>query len=163
MKSSLAKQQESAAPELFLRIKHPTLTPEEITEELGIEPEHAVHAGRAESRSGVQRLHSECYWLGRLPRRTKQEMLMGVRTLSRHDGYPTFTKEELLELRDATNFDVCVRDALQPLIAKKAFLHVLKREGSIALLVQRTDRDRPLTMHASLKRLAELGITLEID
>lgn len=163
MKSSLAKKQESAGPEMFLRIKHPTLTPEEITDAIGIEPEHAVHAGPAESRAGVHRLHSECYWLGRLPRRTTQQMLLGVRTLSRPDAFPTFTKEKLLELRDATNFDICMMDALQPLIAKKSFLHVLKRQGSIALLVQRNDRSMPLALHASLKRLADLGITLEID
>jgi hypothetical protein len=163
MKSPAARKQEFTAPEMFLRIKHPTLTPEAITEAIGIEPEHTVCAGRVASRSGVQRLHSECYWLGRLPRRTVREMLLGVRTSSAPNALPRFSKEMLMAMRDATDFDNCIHDALLPLIDKIPFLHQLKREGSISLLIQRTDRTEPLTLHASLQRLAELGITLEVD
>jgi hypothetical protein len=111
----------------------------------------------------VQRLHSECYWLGRLPTRTLQQMLLGVRTLSAPDTFPTFTKEKLLELRHATQYDNWVLDALQPLTAKKEFLQQLSKQGSIALLIQRQDQSSPLSLRASLARLAELGITLEID
>ncbi len=160
---SAARKQEFTVPEMFLRIKHPTLTPEAITEAIGIEPEHAVRAGRAASRSGVQRLHSECYWLGRLPQRSVQEMLLGVRSLSAPNALPTFSKEMLMRLKDATNFDLCVRDALAPLLDKAPFLQQLKREGSIVLLIQRADRSVPLTLRESLMRLAELGVTLEID
>jgi hypothetical protein len=111
----------------------------------------------------VERLHSECYWLGRLPQRSIQEMLLGVRSLSTPNALPTFSKEILMQLKDATNFDRCVRDALTPLTSKMPFLHQLNREGSIVLLIQRTDRSVPLILRESLTRLAELGVTLEID
>ena len=163
MKSSVASKKESVPIEIFLRVKHPTLDPAEITEALGIEPEHAVHAGPAASRSGVQRLHSETYWLARLPTRSVHEMVLGVRTSLLPNALPTFAREKLIKLRDATQYDVYILDALQPLTVKKPFLLQLNRMGSIALLVQRPDHTTPLSLRASLTRLAELGITLEID
>ena len=163
MKSSVASRKESVPIEIFLRVKHPTMDPAEITEALGIEPEHSVHAGPAASRSGVQRLHSESYWLARLPMRSFHEMVLGVRTLSPPNALPTFSKEKLIKLGDATQYDVYILDALQQLTPKKAFLQQLNRQGSIALLIQRPEHSSPLSLCASLTRLAELGITLEID
>jgi len=163
MKSSVASRKESVPIEIFLRVKHPTMDPAEITEALGIEPEHSVHAGPAASRSGVQRLHSESYWLARLPMRSFHEMVLGVRTFSAPNALPTFSKEKHIKMRDATQYDVYILDALQQLTVKKAFLQQLNRQGSIALLIQRPDHVTPLSLCASLTRLAELGITLEID
>ena len=163
MKSSAASKKESAPIEIFLRVKHPTMDPAEITEGLGIEPEHAVHAGPAASRSGVQRLHSESYWLARLPTRSVHEMVLGVRTSSVPNALPTFAREKLIKLADATQYDVYILDALQPMTAKKVFLQQLNRQGSIVLLIQRPDHSTPLSLRLSLTKLAELGITLEID
>jgi hypothetical protein len=155
MKSSVASKQESVPVEMFLRIQHPTLNPDDITEELGIEPEHTVHAGPASSRSGVRRLHSESYWLARLPSLGLRERMV--------QGMSPVTKEQLSRLRDATQYDVHILDALQPLLDKKEFLQKLTRVGSIVLLVQRTDRTAPLALRTSLVRLTELGIAIELD
>jgi len=164
MKSSVASKQESVPVEMFLRIQHPTLNPDDITEGLGIEPEHTVHAGPAASRSGVRRLHSESYWLARLPSLgLRERMVQGMRSFSPQASMSSVTKEQLSRLRDATQYDVHILDALQPLLDKKEFLQKLTRDGSIVLLVQRTDRTAPLALRMSLPRLTELGIALEID
>ncbi len=159
---SAAQQKESTRPELFLRIKHPNIRPAAITEALGIDPEHAVEAGPAESRAGVQRVHSESYWLGRLESKAHTAALLGLR-VAEPGVMPILSKEKLLELGDATPLDICILDALQTLHEKKLFLRELRRGGSIALLLQRADLSIPLTLNTSLARLAELGIALEID
>ena len=90
-------------------------------------------------------------------------MVLGVRTSSIPNALPTFAREKLIKLADATQYDVYILDALQPMTAKKAFLQQLNRQGSIVLLIQRSDHSTPLSLRLSLTKLAELGITLEID
>ncbi len=53
--------------QLSLRIRHPSLDPEELSRELNIEAAHCFRAGdpRA-SRSGIASVHPESYWLGAL-------------------------------------------------------------------------------------------------
>jgi hypothetical protein len=51
---------------LSLRIKHPSMDPEHISKELGIEPEHSFRAGQprhSKSGLGVAAVHTESYWL----------------------------------------------------------------------------------------------------
>lgn len=53
----------------FLRVRHPTIDPKELTRVLGLEPAHAWAAGspRGESKTGSSlRIHSESYWLAPL-------------------------------------------------------------------------------------------------
>jgi len=55
--------------QLSLRIKHPSMDPENISKELGIEPEHSFRAGQSRpSKTGVARaaVHAESYWLAPL-------------------------------------------------------------------------------------------------
>jgi len=55
--------------QLSLRIKHPSIDPAEISNELGIEPEHSFRAGQprhSKSGLGVAAVHTESYWLARL-------------------------------------------------------------------------------------------------
>lgn len=52
-----------------LRIRHPTLDPQAITEELGIEPQHAWRAGdprRDAAGAPLGGSHRDSYWMGRL-------------------------------------------------------------------------------------------------
>ena len=53
--------------QLSLRIRHPSLDPEDLSRELNIEAAHCFRAGdpRA-SRSGIASVHPESYWLGAL-------------------------------------------------------------------------------------------------
>ena len=55
--------------QLSLRIRHPSLDPEEISRQLGVRPEHSFRAGDPRlSRSGLApaSVHAESYWLGAL-------------------------------------------------------------------------------------------------
>ncbi len=65
-------------PRLFLRIRHPTMDPREITRALAIEPIQTVAAG-AVTESGVHRLHSESYWIAQLPVASMRELTEGYR------------------------------------------------------------------------------------
>ena len=52
-----------------LRIRHPAIEPAEITEALGIEPQHTWKAGdsrRASTGEPLERTYRESYWMGRL-------------------------------------------------------------------------------------------------
>jgi hypothetical protein len=53
--------------QLSLRIRHPSLDPEELSREFNIEAAHCFRAGdpRA-SRTGIASVHPESYWLGAL-------------------------------------------------------------------------------------------------
>lgn len=163
MKSAIASKQDSAPIELFLRIKHPSMDPADITAAFGIEPEHTVHAGPAASRSGARRLHSESYWLARLESQGLQEKIRHLRSLSPQTAMSSLTKEKLSQMRESTQYDMYIVGALLSLAANKTFLLELNREGSTTLLVQREDRSVPLALRTSLSLLSELGIALEID
>jgi hypothetical protein len=57
---------------IALRIRHPSIDPAEITDRVGIEPQHAWRAGeprRVERGEGGSALHRETYWVGLLPPR----------------------------------------------------------------------------------------------
>lgn len=67
MEARKLRQAESEPFQLSLRIRHPSLDPEELSRELNIEATHCFRAGdpRA-SRSGIASVHPESYWLGAL-------------------------------------------------------------------------------------------------
>jgi hypothetical protein len=161
MKSAV-QQKELTGPELFLRIKHPSIRPAAMTQSLGIEPEHTVEAGRAESQAGVQRLHSESYWLGRLEATGHGAGPLGAMAAAPR-ALPALAAKTATDFRDATSLDIWILQALQPLLDRKDFVRDLKRGGSVTLLLQRAELSIPLSLNRSLGVLAELGITLEID
>ncbi|HYM36188.1 MAG TPA: hypothetical protein VET48_12365, partial [Steroidobacteraceae bacterium] len=66
MKATQLRDLTAIRVEMFLRIKHPSIDPQEITEVLGLQPEHATKAGLETSAKGVKRLFSESYWLAHL-------------------------------------------------------------------------------------------------
>jgi hypothetical protein len=72
---------------MSLRIRHPDIDPVEITEALGIEPQHTWRAGEARrdsSGSECGGAHRESYWMGRLmsaPALAKDEVGLGSELL----------------------------------------------------------------------------------
>jgi hypothetical protein len=65
-----ARRVEEVSPETFqlsLRIRHPSLDPEEITRALGVEPAHSFRAGAPRSSGKPASAHTQSYWLGALP------------------------------------------------------------------------------------------------
>ena len=67
MEARKLHESDSEPFQLSLRIRHPSLDPEELSREFSIEAAHCFRAGdpRA-SRSGIASVHPESYWLGAL-------------------------------------------------------------------------------------------------
>jgi len=69
MKARAIADSEQLAFELALRIRHPSLDPDALSKELGLEPTHTFRAGQLrEPRSSASpaSVHAESYWLGTL-------------------------------------------------------------------------------------------------
>ncbi|MGH9644757.1 MAG: hypothetical protein ACRD3Q_20320 [Terriglobales bacterium] len=49
---------------MSLRIRHPSMDPEEISRGLGIAPEHSFQAGQPRSGGARGAVHTESYWIG---------------------------------------------------------------------------------------------------
>jgi hypothetical protein len=141
-------------PQLFLRIRHPSLDPREITRALAIEPIQTVPCGSSES-----------YWIAELPTSPVRELLakyQGVRGLSNI----RLNEEEAPALVGGTEWDHRILLQLKALTAEKprGFLQKLIREGgSVTLLIERGDQRSPFVIKRAMATLAELGIELEVD
>ena len=67
MEARKLRQLDSEPFQLSLRIRHPSLDPEELSREFKIEAAHCFRAGEPRSsRSGIASVHPESYWLGAL-------------------------------------------------------------------------------------------------
>jgi hypothetical protein len=69
MKARALADSEELAFELALRIRHPSMDPEDLSRELDLEPTHTFRAGQLrEPRSSASpaSVHAESYWLGTL-------------------------------------------------------------------------------------------------
>jgi hypothetical protein len=168
MKAGAKALEQSSGPQLFLRIKHPSLDPASISEALGIEPEQAIAAGSALSSAGVRRLHSESYWIAKLPTPSIRQLAerlrerLGEGLLS--DALPPLSKDDLLATMGATEQDVRISMRLKRFEPHKEFFERINAEGgSITLIVDRGESLDPVVLKHSLKKLAELGIALEVD
>lgn len=68
MEARRASPQSSYPFQLSLRIRHPSIDPEQVSRQLGIDAEHSFRAGqpRESSRSTLTQMHAESYWLATL-------------------------------------------------------------------------------------------------
>jgi hypothetical protein len=67
MEARRLRQPDSEPFQLSLRIRHPSIDPEELSREFSIEAAHCFRAGDPRpSRSGISSVHPESYWLGAL-------------------------------------------------------------------------------------------------
>ena len=152
-------------PQLFLRIKHPSLDPTDITQAIGIDPEHAAKAGPDVSTIGVRRLYSESYWLAALPISISETYGTWMTEFNETRG-PRISKEDLPSLRQAGNvYDTFILAWLRKLDGQKDFFaRINDEQGSVTLLIQRTNRKGSFTITPALaRRIADLGVRLEID
>lgn len=165
MKARPQPKQSPQDPCLFLRIRHPTMDPREITRALSIEPIQTIAAG-AVTESGVHRLHSESYWIAQLPIASMHELAEGYRSGTMNVSTPPASKGELLALVGVTEWDarILVRLKELQLEANQKFLQQIVSEGgSISLLVDRGEQRVPFVIKRALPKLAQLGIELEVD
>ena len=67
MEARKLRQSDSEPFQFSLRIRHPSLDPDELSRELSIEAAHCFRAGDPRpSRTGIASVHPESYWLGAL-------------------------------------------------------------------------------------------------
>lgn len=67
MEARRLRPSDSEPFQLSLRIRHPSIDPEELSREFSIEAAHCFRAGDPRpSRSGISSVHPESYWLGAL-------------------------------------------------------------------------------------------------
>jgi hypothetical protein len=151
----------TAAFGLSLRVRHPSIDPAEISNELQLQPEHSFRAGEPRtSGSGLKAtaLHAESYWLGALsPLATSfaaQEPSTGIEGLRTRAG-------QLLGLDAALS--MCVTQLARRHAA--FFNRIVAEGGQIGLLVELSPEEvRSFSIPPAIGRsLAELGITLEFE
>lgn len=165
MKASRAQPLErSSGVQLFLRIKHPSLDPAAISEALGVQPEQAIAAGSDISSAGVRRLHSECYWIAKLPTTSITEWVERAQEGLANEAPPIVSKEDLLAMMGAAEQDVRISMRLKRFEAHKEFFQRINADGgTITLILDRGETLEPIVLKHSLKKLADLGIALEVD
>jgi hypothetical protein len=158
------QQRDPQGPQLFLRIRHPSMDPREVTRALAIEPIQTLACGTSVEGS-VRRLHTESYWIAQLPAPSMHELVEkyqgGARELS-----TSLKQEDLLAHTGSSEWDARIMLQLRELQAEKprALLQqVLREGGSVALLVERGEERSPFVIKRALAKLAELGIELEVD
>jgi len=150
------QQRHPQASQLFLRIRHPTMDPREVTKALAIEPIQTVACGSA----------VESYWIAELPTASMHELVEKYQSGIRDLSIVKIEKEDWLALGGATEWDVRILMQLKAFEAEqpRAFLQqVTSGGGSVALLVDRGEERSPFIVKRALARLAELGIELEVD
>lgn len=165
MKASRAKPVERSSDlQLFLRIRHPSLDPAEISRILDTEPEDAVAAGPEVSSAGVQRLHSETYWIARLPMTSIAELTQRFREGGLSESMLTMTKQEVVALVGASVYDLRILPRLKRFECHQDFFDRINRDGgSITLIVDRGEPAQPVVLKHALEKLVALGIALEVD
>jgi hypothetical protein len=159
------QQRDPQGPQVFLRIRHPTLDPREITRALTIEPLQTVACGSSVE-GAVRRVHSESYWIAQLPTSPVHELVSKYRGGVRDLSPLAIRKEDWPALAAGSEWDLRILLQLQEFVAEKprAFLQQVIREGgSVTLLVERGEQRSPFVIKQALAKLAELGIELEVD
>jgi hypothetical protein len=157
------QQRSPQGPQLFLRIRHPSLDPSEITNALAIEPIETVGCGST-GEGAVRRLHTESYWIAQLPTLSMHELVERYRGGVQDLSMLKISREDMMAMGGGSEWDTRILLQLRELEKPRAFLQQIIREGgSVALLVDRGEQRSPFVIKRALPRLVELGIELEID
>jgi hypothetical protein len=160
--SATARQGVATAPaRIHLRIKHPDLEPTEITDTIGIKPEHTLEPGRSVSSASVERLHADCYWIAPLPFATFDEpwLMGGAETGASRD-----TALSQVSALSMMEHESVVAMALRQLQPHQSFFHRILEDGGTATLLITPDKPGSITIQPMLARkLAETGLALELD
>jgi hypothetical protein len=163
-----ASKADKSRVEFFLRVKHPTIDPKEITERLELTPEYANMAGAAVSASGVKKLYSESYWLASIPIPSWKDLAAKVVHDADLPSRSILLRPKLPSMRlahAAGTHDALMMMWLRTIETRSAFVKKIVDEGgSVTLVMQRADRNTPLSFGPALLRcLADLEIGIEID
>ena len=161
MEARRAVPQPSYPFQLSLRIRHPSIDPEQISQRLGIDAEHSFRAGepREAGRSTVAPVHAESYWLGTLDLQT---LLLGT-------AFDLGLMPEVSAHTRAIAFgvlDSALTVTSTMLLRHAGFFRQLQSEGGevrlIVAISGRKTRGFTLTPHLG-KALGELRIPVDFE
>jgi hypothetical protein len=141
---------------IALRIRHPSIDPQEVTRRLGIDPQHAWRAGEprpVDDDDAGSALHRETYWVGLLP-----PPLNGPSPWSQR-------VEESLRLSAALPQASLYFTLLNMKRSAGFWREFSDQGGTVECLIQvhKAERFRLDLSQALLLALVELRITLSID
>jgi hypothetical protein len=149
--------------QLSLRIRHPSMEPTQISNELGIEAEHSFRAGQPRhSKSGIApaTVHTESYWLAPLS------------PVSKFGAVPfepmpnTLISQHMIDAAVERNLAWALGLCAGRLQKHVAFLHAISSQGGdISLLVTLSATAmNPFNIPPQVSRMfGEMGITLEFE
>jgi len=139
---------------IHLRVIHPKLDPKEITRVLSMTPEHTLEAGRSAVSTAA-----ESYWIAPLSFSRLEEpwLTLGERS---DDETPLAPFAAMQLLSDES----IVGLALRRLQTHQPFFRSIADEGGTATLLINVNKASSMTIPPALARkLADLGLTLELD
>ena len=144
----------------FLRIRHPSIDPDEVTTTLGLDPVHAWAAGSAREAAiggGSRGQHPDTYWLAPLGDGDWQRPHAG----SSADASRTFWPPSR-----SLPLEAFLLGQTRQLVAHKAFFARLKAEGATCELAVTLNADERWGLDlppALLRSLAELNVGFSIE
>jgi hypothetical protein len=159
---------ESIVPvQVSLRIRHPTIDPDEISAAIGVTPAHCFKSG--DPARGRRGLHTQTYWLahiapGSWPEPVEPSFLetMAARQPGRSLSAEDFRK--VAQNARAHSIEMMLFYGLQRLNARQAFLEQIQSDGGEVSLLLSTEHGSAadFTLPVGMSRLlVKLGITLE--
>jgi hypothetical protein len=132
-----------AHAQVSLRIRHPTIDPDEISAALGVRPEHCFKSG--DPAQGRRGLHTQTYWLA--------------------DIAPGSWLEPVDPSARTRSVEIMLSFGLQRLNARHAFLERIQSDGGDVSLLLSVERGSAadFTLPVAVSRLlVKLAITLEL-
>ena len=148
--------------EISLRIRHPSIDPDQISQELKVEPEHSFKCGDPrESGSGnaLTSLHAETYWLGTSSTLTGSMLLAGLERAR-------FARERV-QATSQMSLTLALDASVVGFLRSHAdFIRRLQNEdGQVSLLIElSTNALNGFTLSPQFTRVvSELGIAVELD
>jgi hypothetical protein len=149
-----AQSRSSLPARIHLRVKHPRLDPKEITRVLSMTPEHTLDAGRRASVSTA-----ESYWIAPLDFSGIEDAWRDPSEAQADSGM--FAGYSALSVPSDESI---VGLALRRLQAHQRFFRSIADEGGTATLLINVNRTGSMAIPPALaRRLADLGLTLELD
>jgi hypothetical protein len=146
---------------VFIRIRHPSIDPQEISDELGVEPLHAWAAGSARAvveDGSVRRMHPDTYWFGCL---SGPELLPSIAA-----RWLVAARSDRATLRRQLSVAIRLAAVTLRLKPRKPFLERIVREGGtcdLVVSVSAQDAQNLELPPEALRALAELQLTLVIE
>jgi hypothetical protein len=153
--------------QVSLRVRHPTIDPDEISAAVGVKPEHCFKSG--EPARGRRGLHTQTYWLAHIAPGSWPEPVdpSFLETIAARNSDRSATAERLRKVAQSArsrSVEMTLFYALQRLNARHAFLERIQSDGGDVSLLLSIERGSAadLTLPVGMSRLlVKLGVTLE--